>query len=108
MSRFDCLTWMKRNGYETPPKSACYFCPYINNARLREMKNHYPEEWEKLVWLDEEMRRLQGAVINGAKITGTLYIHRECKPLREVDLRNAADFGQQDLFGEECEGMCGV
>lgn len=108
MSRDDCLQWMKKNGFDRPPKSACYYCPYINNSRLRDMKLNQQDEWQKLVWLDEEMRRLQGSVINGAKITGTLYIHRDCKPLSEIDLRNAADFGQQDLFGEECEGMCGV
>ena len=32
-----------------------------------------------------------------------IYLHRQLKPLDEVD------FGkQQDLFDEECEGYCGL
>jgi hypothetical protein len=109
LTRSDCLNWMERNGYRMPPKSACVFCPYIANTRLRDMKDTAPEDWNQLVWFDHEMRRRQKATINGAKITGTLYVHRDCKPIDEVDLRNAADFGQTDMFEAGCvEGICGV
>jgi hypothetical protein len=109
MTRADCLNWMQRNGYPLPPKSACKFCPYISNLRLRDMKDNSPEDWKDLVWFDHEVRRRQKATINGAKITGTLYVHRDCKPIDEVDLRNAEDFGQTDMFEAGCvEGMCGV
>jgi hypothetical protein len=30
------------------------------------------------------------------------------KPLDEVDFRTSFEKGQDDLFGNECEGMCGV
>lgn len=108
MNRHNCLQWITRNGYQTPPKSACWFCPYISNKRLRAMKDHTPEDWEKLVNYDHEMRAAQRATVNGAKITGTLYVHRDCKPIDEIDLSNDSDNGQGDLFGEECEGMCGL
>jgi hypothetical protein len=109
MTRDDCLNWMQRNGYPMPPKSACVFCPYINNARLRDMKDNSPKDWDRLVWFDHEMRRRQKDQVGGAKITGTLYVHRDCKPIDEVDLRNAADFGQTDMFEAGCvEGICGV
>jgi len=108
MTRDDCLRWLSRHGFRTPPKSACIFCPYIANARLRKMKDEAPDDWHKLVAFDHEIRRRQKATINGARITGTLYVHRDCKPIDEVDLSTAADHGQGDLFGNECEGLCGV
>lgn len=108
MSRHDCLQWIKRHGYSVPPKSACWLCPYMSNARLRQMKDKTPEEWGKLVEFDSKMRQMQQEVINGAKITGTLYVHRSCIPIDQVDLSTDADRGQLDMFGEECEGMCGL
>lgn len=36
------------------------------------------------------------------------FIHRSLRPLEEVDLRNDYERGQPDLFGSECEGLCGV
>jgi hypothetical protein len=108
MNRHDCLQWLKRSGYRTPPKSACWFCPYMSNARLRSMRDTTPEEWGKLVAFDNDMRKRQRETVNGAKITGTLYVHRDCKPISEIDLSTDRDRGQGDLFGNECEGMCGL
>lgn len=108
ITRDDCLRWLDAHGYRKPPKSACYFCPYIDDSRLRDMRDRQPAEWQRLIRFDRKIRELQGAVDNGAKITGTLYVHRSCKPIDVVDLRTAADAGQMALFGEECEGMCGV
>ena len=31
-----------------------------------------------------------------------------CQPLAEIDFSSAEDMGQHSMFGEECEGMCGV
>jgi len=107
-SRHDCILWLARNGYREAPKSACRFCPYINNKRLRRMRDTQPLDWKKLVSFDHLIREKQRAVNNGARITGTIYIHRSCKPIDEVDLSNEDDSGQADLFGNECEGMCGV
>jgi hypothetical protein len=72
------------------------------------MRDHEPEDWARLVWFDAEMRARQRDTINGAKITGTLYVHRDCKPINQVDLSTPEDWGQSDMFGNECEGMCGV
>lgn len=35
-------------------------------------------------------------------------VHRSCKPIDEVDLSTDLDRGQGSLFGNECEGMCGL
>ena len=78
----------------------------MSNRRLRWMKDNTPEEWNKLVGFDHEIRQRQR--LGGAKITGDLYVHRDCIPIDQVDLTNDSDMGQMDMFGEECEGMCGL
>ena len=103
MTRSDCLTWMKKNGYPKPEKSSCIGCPYHDNATWREMKMNYPEEWQNAVETDNKIR-------NGVRgVEGPLYLSRQLKPLDEIDFRSLEDMGQQVLeFGDECEGMCGV
>lgn len=102
MSRGKCLDWMARNGYPLPPKSACTFCPYHDDEMWRDMKLNDPESWEDAVVVDRLIR-------DGTEgVTSKLFLHRSCKPLDEVDFRNAEDMGQLSMFSEECEGMCGV
>jgi hypothetical protein len=98
MTRLDCLNWLKRHGYPEPPKSACIGCPYRADSLWRALT---PEEWADAVDFDQRIRHLPG-------VDGATYLHRSYIPLASVDLRSAQDRGQMDLFGEECEGMCGV
>jgi hypothetical protein len=102
MSRSDCLRWMADKGYPMPQKSSCTFCPYHDDAFWRDMKLTDPESWQQAVEVDELIR----AGVRGT--TQKLYLHRSLTPLVDVDFRNAADFGQMDMFEEECDGMCGV
>jgi hypothetical protein len=102
MSRRHCLEWMQRNGYQLPTKSSCTFCPYHDDALWRDMKMNDADSWAEALRIDEMIR----GGVRGT--TQRLYLHRSLKPLAEVDFRNASDVGQADLFGEECEGMCGV
>lgn len=108
LNRNDCMNWIKRHLYKMPPKSACRICPYIDNHRLRYMKYSNRSDYDRLVSFDKGIRIAQQQTINGAKITGEIYVHRECKPIDEIDLSTAEDHGQVDMFGEECEGMCGL
>lgn len=104
MTRHDCLLWLEKHGYPRPPKSACVFCPFTNNARWRDLRDHAPEDWRRAVDFDAALR-------NGHKlpgVSGTVFVHRSLLPLSEVDISNETDKGQLDLFGNECEGMCGV
>lgn len=102
MSRVDCLRWMERMGYPMPAKSSCTFCPYHDDALWRDIKMNDPESWADAVEID---RMIRGGVRGTKK---ALYLHRSLQPLEAVDFRNAEDAGQYRLFGEECEGMCGV
>lgn len=102
MSRRDCGEWVYAHYGRYPPKSACTFCPYHDDALWRDMKMNDPESWADAVDID---KRIRGGVRG---TTQKLYLHRSMTPLDEVDFRSAEDAGQLPLFNEECEGMCGV
>lgn len=97
MSRGDCLLWMEKNGYPLPPKSSCIGCPYHSDYQWQEIKN-VPDEWNDVVMIDKLIR-------NQPKFRKQQFMHRSLKPIDEVKFTNEA---QVDLFGNECEGMCGV
>jgi len=102
MSRRHCLRWMEAAGHEKPVKSACVWCPYHDDAAWRRMKAEQPEDWSAAIAFDAAIRN--GPI--GQR--GQVYLHRSRQPLAEVDLSTWAERGQADLFGEECEGMCGT
>ena len=97
MSRNDCLQWMKRRGFPRPPRSACIGCPFHSDYEWLEIRKR-PEEWNQAVAFDAAIR-------DSAGLRAPAFVHRDCVPLDEVQFR--AD-RQDNLFGNECEGMCGV
>ena len=102
MTRRDCIAWLARHDYPIPPKSSCIGCPFHSDALWRRMRDHDPAAWEDAVLIDRAIRTgLRG-------IRGEVYLHRSAVPLDEADLSTLEDLGQLDLFGNECEGMCGV
>lgn len=104
MTRGDCLRWMERHGYPRPPRSACVFCPFHHPKEWYRLQTEEPAEFEKAVWFEhrtQEMRHLDG-------MYGTPYLTRQCVPLESQDFAAMAQVDQLDLFGNECEGMCGV
>lgn len=104
MSRGDCLEWFGRQYPGRPlAKSACWFCPFKKNAEWRRTRDEQPEEWARAVAFDAAIRP------GSASSRGEWFLHRQLKPLADVDLANAADRGQAEFsFLDECEGMCGV
>jgi hypothetical protein len=102
MSRNDCLSWMRKHGYPTPPKSSCIGCPFHSDHEWRRIRDTEPEAWADAVALDELIRE----PMRGMK--GEQFMHRKLLPLAQVDLSTAEELGQVNLFENECEGMCGV
>lgn len=98
MNRNDCLRWIERNGYPTPPKSSCIGCPFHSDDEWRALS---ADEFQDAIEVDAAIRKQPG-------IRGAQFMHRSLKPLAEVDLSTAEDRGQMNLFLNECEGMCGI
>ena len=94
MSRTDCLAWMVRQGFPEPPRSACVNCPYRTDANWAAMRANDPKSWAQACADDRRLAE-RG-----------LHSHRSGELLENVKLD--VDESTGDLFGEECEGMCGV
>lgn len=107
MNRWDCIRWLRAHQWPVPPKSACWHCPFTNDTRWRDMRDNHPDEWKKAVKYDRLLRSLNPSR-QSAGIKGKIFLHRSCVPLDEVDLTTEEELGQLDMFGNECEGMCGV
>lgn len=102
MSRNDCLVWMRRLGYPRPPKSSCNGCPYHSDAHWQDMKINDPVAFADSVTVDEALR--SGGGRKGMELQE--YMHRSLKPLSEVEFSD--DQYTIDMFGDECQGICGV
>lgn len=105
MKRYDCLRWMETKGFPKPPRSACIYCPYHSDAEWRRLRDEEPLEFERAVSFE---RDLQAAKAATDIIGGVPFLHASLKPLGEVDLATDVERGQVLLWGNECEGMCGV
>jgi hypothetical protein len=55
LTRQDCLNLVADAGLPTPPKSACYFCPFSSPQRWRELRRDHPDLWTDAVALEEEL-----------------------------------------------------
>ena len=105
MSRTDCLNWMTKNNYPTPPRSACTFCPYHVNEEWKNIKKN-EEEWQEVVKIDKMIRNLNSK--KSKYINNQMYLHYSCRPIDEINLKEdeAEQLGFD--FGDTCEGMCGT
>lgn len=101
MTRQRCLDWLHEHGHPTPRRSACIICPYHRNDFWRQLRDHAPEHWSSAVTFDHRLRvrKLRG-------MHADAYLHEDLIPLDQVDLDKPSP--QMELFGNECEGMCGT
>lgn len=107
MNRSDCLKWMERHGYPKPPRSSCVFCPYHSDAEWRRLRDDEPEEFAKAVQFERDYqaaKKIQTVIKKGL----IPYLHKSRVPLDQVDFSTDVERGQGLLWGNECEGMCGV
>ncbi len=100
-TRLMCYDWLREHyPHREVPRSACVGCPYHTNDEWRRMKAS-PEQWADAVEVDRAVRHADG-------MDGEVYLHRDCVPLEEVDLRTDEDKGQMAFgFRAECLGYCG-
>lgn len=101
MTRGDCVDWLRSHNFEVPPRSACIGCSFHSDQEWSEMQRLRPDEFEDACRFDETMRNPDG-------LRGEFFLHRSCKPLREVDFRTRDErMGQLTLLG--CDsGHCFV
>ena len=108
LTRGHCLEWWDLNfpGIR-PPRSACTFCPFREDAEWIDMRDNDPESFADACLVDLSVRRPGARIAKG--MNAQFFVHRSLKPLGEVafipnDKQAAFEYG----FANECEGMCGV
>ncbi len=100
VTRNDCARWLERHNLPIPPKSACVFCPFHDARAWHDLKASGNGDWQKAVEVDEQIRKVLPPY--------DLFVHPSRQPLAEVDLSNAEERGQLNLWNDECTGICGV
>lgn len=102
MSRVECLEWMESHGYKQPPRSACVFCPYHSDAEWIRLKTEEPQEFQRAIEFEKSM---QSQMAKMASMDSIPFLHPSRQRLDTVNFRHE---NQPNMFGNECEGMCGV
>lgn len=111
ITRAECEEKLEAWGWQNVPKSACTFCPYHNDALWQDMKENDPVSFADAVAIDDLLREPS----LHATLRGEAYLHASRRPLKLVDFASLIaaraarkERPQGNLFGNECEGMCGV
>lgn len=106
MTRQDCLDWMRRKGYPTPPKSSCTFCPFHSDEMWIELKES--ADWPAIVEFERELQRLAAMddVTRGAPFLHPSLIPIDQVVFKKIDKKHKLH--QLNMFRAECTGMCGV
>lgn len=93
MSRADCIALVESMGWGTPPRSACWMCPYRSDQEWLHLKQTDPLDFKRAVLLEKKLQKRDPDV----------YFHGTCQPLDSVSFNEE----QSDLFGKPCaSGMC--
>lgn len=104
ISREGCLSWMAKAKHPEPPRSACSFCPYHSDREWIRLRDTEPEAFADAVAFEKRLSAsFKGST---AMKADAAFLHASRVPLDQVVFNGEGS--QHDLFGEECEGMCGV
>lgn len=106
LTRNNCETVIREAGLPVPPKSACWFCPFLKPSNWAEMRRDHPALFMKCVELERTInaKRIQRGL-------NKVWLTRFNMPLDQAVLQ-----AQDDLFGNgafeddpECDnGVCFV
>jgi hypothetical protein len=93
MKRDQCRKLILDAGLPEPPKSSCWMCPHRHNDQWARLKEHYPDDWQAAIELDEAIRERD--------TEHAMYLHNSRVPLRDADLTTVPQpdlplFGQVD------------
>lgn len=117
LTRSDCQRWWAAHAPAGAPalgRSSCIGCPYHSRAEWADLARTYPDMVEEAAQIEDRMQAEDVALSQPVS-----FLHRRMIPLREaieLDLREAEWVEAQgalfadddDGWGNECEGMCGV
>lgn len=101
MDRADCHQWSDDRQIRRAPKSSCVYCPFRDDAGWEDMRVNEPQDFAAAIRIDDGIRP------GFPGMTGQAYVHRSRVPLRDAVFVGRDD-GQENMFADECEGICGI
>lgn len=101
MDRADCHKWSDERQIRRAPKSSCVYCPFRDDAAWEDMRVNEPQDFAEAIRIDDGIRP------GFPGMTGQAYVHRSRVPLRDA-VFVGLDVGQENMFADECEGICGI
>ena len=104
ITRTGCLKWMKAHGYPKPPRSACVYCPFHSDSEWLRLKTEEPTEFARAVQFERDLQETKSKTDN---MRGVPYLHNSRIPLDKADFKKPEE-PTPSLWGNECEGLCGV
>jgi hypothetical protein len=107
MNRADCLQWAESHGIKKPPRSACVYCPFRSDKEWLAIKTEDPDNFELAIKFEKDLQKSFSVVTGWKNINDppVPFLHKSRIPLGTVEFDGE---NQLDLFGQECEGMCGL
>lgn len=109
-TREDCLRYLRANGWESTPKSACIGCPFHGNRQWRALRDENPTEWADAVDFDHAIRsgNARGNA-NGKPLLGEAYLHASRLPLDQAPIDRVTwhewKGRQTDLFDQIADAV---
>lgn len=103
LTREDLIKWMDKNGFESPGRSSCTFCPYHTDREWNELSK---EEFEEVCKFEEKSGDPSLMKPHEEKIyfTNERWLHRSRQPLRSKPFNLLPE---EDLKEESCDsGYC--
>lgn len=102
-NRQACENWLRDRFGVRVRKSACRVCTFHSDAEWQLMRTEHPADFEAACQVDDALRAGSSLMLRGEP-----YLHRSCRPLREVVFKSLATDEGLTSWAEECRGMCGL
>jgi hypothetical protein len=82
-SRYQCLFLIRSLGWPDPARSSCIMCPLQHDDEYELMKSEYPEDYQRIVEMDNEIE----------KKNNNIFLHKSMTRMRDI-------IWQCDLMGK--------
>ena len=99
ITRGGCYHWLKKNGFDTPVKSACIGCPLHNNESWRDLTD---EEIADAAVVETAMQNIW----ENTGLKSKPYLHSSLTPISDKPFAKPEGQLEFDSEGEVCEGNC--
>jgi hypothetical protein len=105
MTRKDCLKYVSAHGYESPPKSGCYFCPFQSAKQWGILYRNHPDLYWDSVDLEEMDLNFPTYKLNAKGVTLRKLVEY-FSPTIQMTLDDSGE--EREAMACEVAGYCGV